>query len=113
MVYKLVAIAPDETDRDLRPVAKNAPGKASVGGRKTAHRLLDERGLAIGEEVLPEGDPAAGRSPGRDLQVLAYADGVRVHRPTLEQSRALHRRALAELDPTDLDLADGPAALGA
>jgi len=113
MVYKLVAISPDDTDRDLRPVAKFAPGKASVGGRKTARRLLDERGLAIGEEVLPEGDPAAGRSPGRDLQVLAYADGVRVHRPTLEQCRALHRRALAELDPSALDLADGPAAFGA
>ena len=45
--------------------------------------------------------------------MLAYADGVRVHRPTLEQSRALHRRALAELDPSALDLADGPAAFGA
>ncbi|WP_166392065.1 nicotinate phosphoribosyltransferase [Nocardioides ochotonae] len=116
MVYKLVAISPDETDRDLRPVAKNAPGKASVGGRKTARRLLDDRGVAVGEEVLPEDAgrrPGAAQRRGRDLQVLAYADGVRLHRPTLEQSRALHRRALAELDPAALDLADGPAAFGA
>ena len=44
MVYKLVAVADDdEPGAPMRPVAKTAEGKVSLGGRKTAYRELDDR----------------------------------------------------------------------
>ncbi len=52
MVYKLV-------ERDGVPVAKNAEGKRSVGGRKSAVRRHDAAGTATAEVVVPGRSPRA------------------------------------------------------
>lgn len=105
MVYKLVAVADRPgADAPLRPVAKTAAGKTSTGGRKTAYRELDDQGRAVREAVVVG---PTGTVPGRALQVAVVRDGHVVHTPTLDEVRAHHRGAKAELLPTDLDLADG------
>lgn len=115
MVYKLVAIADSPApDAALRPVAKKASGKASVGGRKVAYRLLDNAGSAVRENVVVRhlpGAPEAGL--GRALQVAVVRDGHVVHRPSLLEIRRHHRGAKAELVPTDLALSDGTPRLAA
>ena len=110
MVYKLVAIADSPgLDVPLRPVAKASAGKMSVGGRKNATRHLDNNGRAAGEHVTTATLTELAQSPstGRALQVPVIVAGHTVHRPTLEQVRAHHLRAMAELLPTDLDLSAG------
>lgn len=115
MVYKLVAIA-DRPGHEapLRPVAKKASGKGSVGGRKVAYRRLDSSGAANRENVvirhLP-GAPEAGL--GRALQVAVVRDGHVVHNPSLSEIRAHHRGAKAELMPMDLSLDPGTPRLAA
>ena len=104
-IYKLVAIA-DGPGANLHPVAKHSEGKATVGGRKVAYRRLDADGHARGD-LLTVGDPASPEpaSPAlRPLQVAAIQAGRVVHRPGLEEIRAHHRAALAELATTDRDL---------
>ncbi|WP_456820204.1 nicotinate phosphoribosyltransferase [Cellulomonas sp. URHB0016] len=108
MVYKLVAVADEDGPfAPLRPVAKKATSKGSVGGRKVAYRALDHAGHATKEVVVVRhlpGAPEAGL--GRALQVPVVRDGHVVHRPSLDEVRAHHRGAKAEL--TDLDLALTP-----
>ena len=121
MVYKLVAMA-DEPGRyaPLRPVAKKATSKGSVGGRKVAYRSLDHQGSATREVVVVRHLPGAPETgPGRALQVPVVRDGHVVHHPSLAEIRAHHRGAMAELTALDLDLAPGtprlvadPTALG-
>ena len=115
MVYKLVAIADSPApDAALRPVAKKASGKASVGGRKVAYRSLDNAGSAVRENVVVRhlpGAPEAGL--GRALQVAVVRDGHVVHNPSLLEIRRHHRGAKAELVPTDLALSDGTPRLAA
>jgi nicotinate phosphoribosyltransferase len=95
LVYKLVAAAGSSEDGSPQhPVAKRSPGKATVGGRKWAWRLL-EAGTAVAEEVASDPAPPAG--PARVLQVQVVASGQVVHRPTLDEVRAHHLRARAEL----------------
>ena len=77
-------------------VAKRSPGKATVGGRKWAWRLLDH-GRAVGEEVATDPTPPAGEA--RALQVAVIDAGHVVHRPPLADIRAHHRAAAAELAP--------------
>ena len=109
MVYKLVAIA-DEPGMfaPMRPVAKKATSKGSVGGRKVAYRSLDHQGHAIREVVvirhLPGGPETA---LGRALQVAVIRDGQVMHRPSIDEIRAFHRGAKAELTPLDLSLTPG------
>lgn len=121
MVYKLVAIADAPgPDAPLRPVAKTATSKGSVGGRKVAYRALDHQGHATREVVVLRHLPGATQSvPGRALQVPVVRDGHVVHAPTLAEIRAHHRGAKAELTALDLDLTPGtprlvadPTALG-
>jgi nicotinate phosphoribosyltransferase len=98
-VYKLVAVAvaaSADPGARQRPVAKHSPGKASIGGRKWAWRLLDA-GRAVGEEVAV--DPTPPGVAARPLQVEVIAGGRIVHRPSLEDVRAHHEAALAELPP--------------
>jgi nicotinate phosphoribosyltransferase len=96
-VYKMVAAANTADPRAIqRPVAKLSPGKATVGGRKWAWRLL-ENGVAVGEEVAT--NPTEQATPGRPLQVSAVIGGEVVHRPTSEEIRAHYRAARAELPP--------------
>lgn len=94
-VYKLVAAAnAPGSGRRQHPVAKRSPGKAGIGGRKWAWRLLDE-GRVVGEEVASDSAPPDGTA--RALQVQVVAAGQVVHRPSLEDIRADHGRARAEL----------------
>ena len=44
---------------------------------------------------------------GRALQVAVVRDGQVMHRPSIEEIRAFHRGAKAELTGIDLDLAPG------
>jgi nicotinate phosphoribosyltransferase len=97
-VYKLVSAAGSSEDGSPQfPVAKRSPGKATVGGRKWAWRLLQD-GTTVGEEVAT--DPATPERHARALQVPVVAGGQVVHRPTLEEVRAHHFRARAELPPS-------------
>jgi len=91
LIYKLVAAGE-------RPVAKLSPGKATRAGRKWAWRLLDHAGRAVGEDVATV--PDAPTEPARALQVDVIRDGIAVHRPGVEEVRAHHRSAVAEL-PAD------------
>lgn len=107
MVYKLVAI--EEPDGSMRPVAKKARDKASVGGRKTVLRAYDEGVLTAEVHAL-----AGGASPDlpagfRRVQVTVVDGGTVVHRPTLADTRATCRTALAALPDEALSVTDGDA----
>ncbi|MGO2659630.1 nicotinate phosphoribosyltransferase [Mycetocola reblochoni] len=115
MVYKLVAHR-NGVDEDWTPVAKRSVGKASLGGRKTAHRLFDEHGVATAEQVSRE-DHSDG-IPDRSARALIVplitegeldetaigVDGVR----TAREHRA---RAIEELPADAFRLGRGDPAL--
>jgi nicotinate phosphoribosyltransferase len=122
-VYKLVAIADGAgADEPLRPVAKRSAGKATVGGRKRVHRVLDAEGRVVADRFVVDerahvhdDDIAAATAPDtqhlvRELQVPLIRKGLVVHRPPLDDVRAHHRLAMAELAPGALALDDGPPA---
>src|SRR5713101_2899513 len=88
LIYKLVAAGD-------RLVAKLSPGKATRAGRKWAWRLLDQAGRAVGEDVATVPEPPA--RPARALQVDIISEGEVVHRPSLDEVRAHHHAAIAEL----------------
>jgi nicotinate phosphoribosyltransferase len=115
MVYKLVAVADHPgADAPLRPVAKKATGKASLGGRKVAYRAIGSNGLAAKETlVIRHVDDATEGFPGRRLQIKAMERGRIVHNPTLDEVRAHHAAARAELPIDALVLSDGDAVLTA
>jgi nicotinate phosphoribosyltransferase len=92
-VYKLVSIANDGGEVE-QPVSKQSEGKATVGGRKWAWRLL-RSGQAVGEEVAMEPDPP--ESECRALQEVVVRGGEILDLPSLEESREHHRLARAEL----------------
>ena len=108
-VYKLVAIADEPgADAPLRPVAKQSVDKGSVGGKKGAFRLEDAAGAALGEVVVPFGDPPAAPPPGgtaRALQVPLPTGGG--SGGELEAARARHARVRASLGERGLDLEPG------
>jgi nicotinate phosphoribosyltransferase len=107
-VYKLVARSTGP-GRPCEPVAKTGGEKATVGGRKAAWRALRD-GVAEAELVGPfAGDPPAGDV--RPLQVELVRDGEVVHRPSLDEVRDHHRRAVAELPASAFDLSPGEPAL--
>jgi len=113
MVYKLVAVADsDSPGAQLRPVAKTASGKVSLGGRKTAYRELDPGGTAT-REVVVLGHAGDRPSPAgwRPLQVPVMRRGAIVHRPSLDQVREHHAASRSELTPAALEIADGGPAL--
>ena len=115
MVYKLVAVADtDEAGAALRPVAKTAVGKVSLGGHKTAYRELGADGRAVREVVVIDGvgEPAPGVT-WRPLQVPVLRAGAAVHQPTLTEIRAHHATVRAELAGGGLEIADGDPALTA
>ncbi|HET6915814.1 MAG TPA: nicotinate phosphoribosyltransferase [Acidimicrobiales bacterium] len=89
-VYKLVSMSG-------RSVNKTSPGKATIAGRKWAWRLA-----ATGEEVVSL-QPAPAPEGARPLQSCVVERGRRLGGPTLEESRAHHRKAIAEL-PRDCAL---------
>jgi nicotinate phosphoribosyltransferase len=83
-IYKLVAV-------EGRPVAKQSPGKATIGGRKWAWRVAGRA-----EEVVSL-SPEPGPSGGRALQEPVMTSGVAQPMPTLVESREHHRGAVDEL----------------
>lgn len=92
-VYKMVARAPG-VGLPCEPVAKAGGVKATVGGRKRAHRRhRNGRGVA---EVLRawDGEP---REDERALQVPVLVDGERRHDPSAEEIRAHHRAVRDEV----------------
>lgn len=112
MVYKLVEIE-DDAGR-MRPVAKKSADKASVGGLKTATRVLDADGVAVAEVAVPRHAPpgavddvAPPAGTSRPLQVTYVRDGEIAPLPTLDEVRTHHRAAIAELPPHALDVVAG------
>ncbi len=117
-IYKLVAIAEGPDACTLRPVHKDQVGKATHGGRKIAHRLLDSTGRAVAEVLQPHeagprdvelAVPPGGRA--RTLQVPLVRHGEFTGPPTLEEVRARHVRARAELAPEARAMSSGQPAL--
>lgn len=106
-IYKLVARA-RAPGGELEPVAKAGGVKATVGGWKAASRAFDG-GLAVADVLHPWGSRAPAGS--RPLQVPVVAHGQVLPRPSLDETRAHHAAALAEL-PAEARLLDaGPPAI--
>ncbi len=93
-VYKLVARA-DDAGR-LLPVAKKSVDKTSIGGRKYALRRRDASGTAEAE-VVGIGTPPVDDGDDRPLLVPLVRDGEVVGRESLDDARARHLAARAEL----------------
>jgi nicotinate phosphoribosyltransferase len=107
-VYKLVARA-DDGDA-LVPVAKKSADKASVGGRKWALRRLSAEGTAQAE-VVGIGAPPHDDGDDRSLLVPFVEGGTRVHHDTLDDARARHAAAIAELPAAAHKLSAGEPVL--
>jgi nicotinate phosphoribosyltransferase len=115
LVYKLVARADHEGE--LRPVAKHSVGKPTIGGRKWAVRMLDDKGRATAELISTS--PPAVEEPQRDAlkagsRVLLrqlVKNGEIVGDEPLGAARERHRQALSELPPGALRLSAGDAAI--
>jgi nicotinate phosphoribosyltransferase len=101
-VYKLV-------ERDGAPVAKRSVGKASVGGRKSAARLL--RGGTAAEERVYRGDSAPDRPDERRLTLPLVRAGEVVHRADVDRGREQWRVSRAELPAAAMQLSAGEAAI--
>ncbi|MGH3194557.1 MAG: nicotinate phosphoribosyltransferase [Streptosporangiaceae bacterium] len=114
LVYKLVARASsaDGDDDEMEPVAKRSVGKPGRGGRKWAVRHRDQHGTALSERVSLS-PPGAGPLD-RELLVPLVADG-QIIGPTgaewVQEARARHREALAELPPYARQLSRGYPAI--
>lgn len=92
-VYKAVEV-------DGNPVAKRSGnGKSSVGGRKTARRTTGRDGFEHTEVVGAPAEVAAAAPDGRELQVPAVRDGVRVYPFSLEDDRDWHAEVRARVHP--------------
>jgi nicotinate phosphoribosyltransferase len=103
-VYKLVAR--EDAAGELVSVAKRSPDKASIGGRKYALRRRDAHGVAE-TEVVGIGVPPIDDGDDRMLLVPLVRDGVVVGREHLDESRARHRAARAELPPAAQQMSRG------
>ncbi|GAA0206269.1 nicotinate phosphoribosyltransferase [Cytobacillus oceanisediminis] len=103
-VYKLVAREDDAGT--MQPVAKKSVDKASVGGRKWALRRLSSSGTAQAE-VVGIGTPPVDDGDDRALLVPFVEGGRRVHHDTLDDARARHASAIAELPAAARKLSRG------
>ncbi len=107
-VYKLVAR--ETADGAMLGVAKKSKDKTSIGGRKTALRRLSAKGVAeaevVGIDVKPRDD-----GDDRELMVPLVEAGERVHRATLQDSRARLQASLRELPASARRLSKGDPAL--
>uniref|UniRef100_UPI00314507F4 nicotinate phosphoribosyltransferase n=2 Tax=Nesterenkonia sp. AY15 TaxID=2901139 RepID=UPI00314507F4 len=113
MVYKLV----QRTDDDGEPVAvaKNAPGKSSLGGVKQAVRSFDESGRADAELIGVGAAPQTHGQRTRELMVpLVRAGEVapeHVGQAGVADARRRHAASLAELPPAAQRLQHGDPVL--
>ena len=108
LVYKLVEV-------DGHPVAKTSTGKPSKGGRKSAVRRHDARGLMTAE-VVATGGAAEAREGDRALQVPLLIGGRRAESDgspaeQLEHARAHHRYVMTTLPATARKLSRGEPAI--
>ncbi|MBC9226378.1 nicotinate phosphoribosyltransferase [Aeromicrobium sp. 636] len=107
-VYKLVAR--EAGDGTMLGVAKKSKDKASVGGRKTALRRLNSKGVAeaevIGIDITPRDD-----GDDRELMVPLVEQGKRVHDATLHDARARLQASLGELPAAARRLSKGDPAI--
>lgn len=110
MVYKLVARTGDDPNGEYVSVQKASAGKGSVGGRKFAMRRRDSDGVAEAE-IISIGNPPKNDGDDRDLLVSMFENGERVHRATLEEARAHHAMARAELPRAALRISNGDPVL--
>jgi nicotinate phosphoribosyltransferase len=107
-VYKLVSR--EGPGGEMVSVAKKSKDKASVGGRKWALRRRDEHGVAeaevvgIGEAPVDDGDDRA-------LLVALVRDGEVVGEESLDDARARHLSARAELPVAAQQLSRGEAVI--
>jgi nicotinate phosphoribosyltransferase len=107
-VYKLVARA-TSPDGPLEPVAKTSIGKVGRGGVPVpARRLTGGRATA---EVIHVGGAITVRGDERPLHVPLVRKGEVVGATALDDARALHRAAMAELPAEALRLSPGPPAI--
>lgn len=90
MVYKLVAIDNDGNGT-MRPVAKKASGKKSLGGKKYAYRTFDKDGYFNAEIISLEMIHGNGHVP---IQVAFIEDGEYLTEYDLEESRKFHTKRM-------------------
>ena len=119
LIYKLVERA--GADGEMHEVAKfSEGGKATVGGRKWAGRVMDEAGSAVEELVVSAQDrdealASLAEARARPLQVELVRDGVVVeeHRgpQALAAAAERHRSARAELPYDAWRLSEGEPAV--
>ncbi|WP_026459557.1 nicotinate phosphoribosyltransferase [Schaalia vaccimaxillae] len=118
LVYKLV-VRYDE-DGNAIPVAKKSESKSTVGGKKTAGRVLDEDGYAA-EELLVVGDSedeakkTLEAQGARPLQIPLVVDGA-INADlwgveALEQAQERHIRSRNELPYQAWRLSEGETAI--
>ncbi|MDF9717137.1 nicotinate phosphoribosyltransferase [Nocardioides sp. ChNu-99] len=104
-VYKLVAR--EDADGRMQPVAKRSANKASVGGEKQPVRRLAE-GVAVAEVIGVDRTPTP--EPGtadRPLHRPLVTAGEVVGRESLDDARARHQAARAELPMAARSMARG------
>jgi nicotinate phosphoribosyltransferase len=110
LVYKLVARAEQESAAaPLQPVAKRSVGKPGRGGRKWSLRRHDADGAAVTELVLTQ-QPEPQPGDRLLLRQLVRAGQV-VGAEPLDQARARHRAAIAELPAYARQLSRGYPAI--
>jgi putative nicotinate phosphoribosyltransferase len=107
MVYKLVAI--EAQDGSMRPVAKKAHGKPSVGGRKTIYRTFDAHGSLVAEDhtVDSPAPPTSTAGAWRLAHEQVMLDGRTVTAADLATARATCATALASLPAAAHNVTDG------
>lgn len=107
-VYKLVAIETNEGgvaalsgETYMRPVAKKAKGKVSVGGKKLAHRVYRDGVIEAEQYITDKNTRAASSDPSVTVEVLNHpvmVEGSIVsYQPSLEGSRDFHRDRINSL----------------
>jgi len=104
-VYKLAARA-SEPGGELVSVAKKSVDKISIGGRKFALRRRDAQGTAQAE-VVGIGEPPVDDGDDRPLLVPLVREGDIVGREPLDDARARHHAARAELPLAATQLSRG------
>ncbi|MGO1537885.1 MAG: nicotinate phosphoribosyltransferase [Leucobacter sp.] len=119
MVYKLVSRTSDSGE--WVAVAKKSADKVSIGGRKSAHRVYDARGVATIERIHlgdgPGGEPEIAETTEsiREVMVpLVLKGDVQPGNTGFEgmiAARDRHRQSTAELPPVAMSLTRGDPAL--
>ncbi|MDR2897054.1 MAG: nicotinate phosphoribosyltransferase [Propionibacteriaceae bacterium] len=111
MVYKLVAhSASDQPDAAMIAVAKKSASKATMGGRKFAMRQRNSAGTATAE-LIGVGAPVSDDGNDRVLLRQLVRDGEIVGRESLDDARARHLMARAELPPDGTKMSRGEPAI--